>query len=378
MKTVRSLISLLLVLVIAVFLTVPVHADEIQDKISEYTKKISELQGQQDSLSKQINLLNSQISLTSLRIETIKSQINKLSTEITELNDEIDRLEELKTRRLELVLHRIPETYKRSQTPQFGLLFFSKNFSDFVARLQYLRTVESEDTLNYRRLQDTQDQYNERKELREKKREQSEALKKQLEKESAALASQKKSKQVLLDETRSSETVYQRLLAQALAEKQALERALVDAVKVGPINRGDPIALVGNTGYPGCSTGAHLHFEVRKNNAWVDPSGYLSSKTVLDEQTNSNWTVGSGGWDWPLSDPVRLTQRFGQTPWSYRYSYSGGIHTGFDMTSGSNVIRAPQSGTLYSSSQSCGGSSIIKIKYIDHGDGELSFYLHVQ
>ncbi|KKW11155.1 MAG: peptidase M23 [Microgenomates group bacterium GW2011_GWC1_49_7] len=362
------------------FLAVPsdVYADEVQDRINEYTSKIEELQGQENTLANQIKLLDSQISLTTLRINTIRGQIDKLSTEITELNDEIDRLEELKTKRLELVLHRIPETYKRSRAPQFGLLFFSNNFSDFIARLQYLRTVEAEDALNYRKLQDTQDQYNERKTLREKKKEQSEALKKQLEKESAALAQKKREKQVLLEETRNSESVYQRLLAQALAEKQALERALVDAVKVGPINKGDPIALVGNSGYPGCSTGAHLHFEVRKNNAWVDPAGYLSGKTVFDEQTNSNWSVGGGSWDWPLTDPIRLTQRFGHTPWSYRYSYSGGIHTGFDMTSGSSVIRAPQSGTLYSSSQTCGGSSIIKIKYIDHGDGVLSFYLHVQ
>ncbi len=369
---------LLICCLVFLAVTTAAFADEIGDKIQEYTKKIAELQGQEHTLSNQINLLNSQISLATLRINTIRGQIDKLSTEIDELNGEIDRLEELKTKRLELVLHRIPESYKRSRVPQIGLLFFSKNFSDFVARLQYLRTVEEEDALNYRKLQDTQDQYNERKSLREKKKDQSEALKRELEKESVALAQQKKNKQVLLDETRNSETVYQRLLAQALAEKQALERALVDSVKVGPVNKGDPIALVGNSGYPGCSTGAHLHFEVRKNNAWVDPGSYLSGKTVFDEQTSSNMGIGSGSWDWPLSDPIRLTQRFGHTPWSYRYSYSGGIHTGFDMTSGSSVIRAPQSGTLYSSSQACGGSSIIKIKYIDHGDGVLSFYLHVQ
>ncbi len=238
--------------------------------------------------------------------------------------------------------------------------------------------MQAEDAELYQQLQNTQDTYGERKDVREKKKEQQESFKAQLEQQSRELASQKKQKQILLDETRNSETVYQRLLAQALAEKQALDRALVDAVQVGPVNKGDPIALVGNTGYPGCSTGPHLHFEVRKNNAWVDPAGYLSGKMVHDDQSGGNWAVGSGNWDWPLSDPIRMTQRFGQTPWSYRYSYSGGIHTGFDMTSSSTVIRAPSGGTLYSSNQTCGTSSIIKIKYIDHGDGVISFYLHVQ
>lgn len=355
-----------------------VFADEVQDRINEYTQKIAELQGQEKTLANQISLINSQIALTTLRITSLKSAISKLETEIEELNDEIDRLEVLKTKRLELVLHRIPETYKRTSVSQFGIVFFSRNVSDFLSRIKYLSKVQAEDAELYTQLQNTQDTYGERKDVREKKKAQQESFKAQMEQQSRELASQKKQKQILLDETRNSETVYQRLLAQSLAEKQALERALVDAVKVGPVNRGDPIALVGNTGYPGCSTGAHLHFEVRKNNAWVDPGGYLSGKTVYDDQSGGNWTVGSGSWDWPLQDPIRMTQRFGHTPWSYRYSYSGGIHTGFDMTSSSNVIRAPSGGTLYSSSQTCGTSSIIKIKYIDHGDGVISFYLHVQ
>jgi murein DD-endopeptidase MepM/ murein hydrolase activator NlpD len=168
-------------------------------------------------------------------------------------------------------------------------------------------------------------------------------------------------------------------LAQALAERQAIETALVDGLKIGPVKAGDPIALMGNSGYPGCSTGAHLHFEIRKNNSWVDPSIYLSNKTVIDDQNGGTWNVGSGNWSWPLSDTVRITQHFGKTPYSWRYAYSGGIHTGFDMVSDNGVvIRAPKDGTLYSSSESCGSSSTIKIKYIDHGDGLVSFYLHVQ
>jgi len=369
------IISLLFLLVVG-----RVSADEAVDQqIKDLEAKIATSKSEQNTLSKQISLLDSQVKLTELQIGSTEKKIDVLESEIGELAEEISRLEDLKTKRLELVLHRIPQSYKRASSSQFGWLLFSDNFSELLARAKYLVQVQEEDTTLYKQLQLTQMNYNERRDVREAKKIEQETLQRQLEQHTKDLATQKKQKQALLDQTKNSEAVYQRLLAQALAEKQALERALVDSVKVGPVKKGDPIALVGNTGFPGCSTGAHLHFEVRQGSSWVDPSSYLSNKTVKDEQSGGEWTVGGGGWNWPLSDTIRLTQHYGKTPWSWRYGYSGGIHTGFDMISTtSEVIRAPADGDLYSSSQSCGTSSVIKIKYIEHGGGLISFYLHVQ
>lgn len=377
---IKKITVFFVVLYLAVGVVPGVFASSIDSTIEELQKKITELKQQENSLSKQINLINSQITITQLRLTSIKEAIDKLTVEIDTLADEITRLEGLLTRRSELVLARIPESYKRQVTPQFGVVFFSSNVSDFFSRLKYMTRVQEQDAQLLFQLKATQNSFSERKDLRESKKIQQVKLQTEFETENRRLDQQKKEKQALLDQTRNDEVTYQKLLAQALAERQALERALVEGVKVGPIKKGEPLALVGNSGYPGCSTGAHLHFEVRKNNTWVSPEDYLSKREVEDQENGgAKVSMGNGGWDWPLDGDFYITQHFGKTPYSWRYSYSGGIHTGIDMNSRtSKVIRAPADGTLFSSSQNCGSSSIIKIKYIEHGDGIISFYLHVQ
>ncbi len=370
---------MLLVLAFSPLRVLYAQQSDSDKKIQELQAKVNELKGKENSLSREISILDSNITITTLRIGSIKAAVDKLTVEIDELAGEIERLETLLTRRSELVLRRIPEAYKRQQAPQFGIVFLSKSFTDLVSRIKYITAVQEDDAQLLFQLKATQTNFGERKNLREDKKLQQEALKKQLEQQSLELDRQKKTKQTLLTQTQNDEAVYQKLLAQALAEKQALERALVEAVKVGPVKKGDPIALVGNSGYPGCSTGAHLHYEIHRGGSWVNAEEYLAGREVADGQNGGRRTVGSGSWDWPLEGDIVVTQHYGKTPYSWRYSYSGGIHTGVDMVSNtSTVIRSPRDGTLYASSQACGGSSVIKIKYVDHGDGVTSFYLHVQ
>jgi hypothetical protein len=229
--------------------------------------------------------------------------------------------------------------------------------------LQYIQTVQENDQMLALRTQQIKNNFVEQKSIREVKKEELEELENQLKQQKVELDGQKAQKTELLQQTKNDEKKFQQLLSQAMAEFQAVNNAVVSGQKVGDVKKGDPIALTGNTGYPNCSTGKHLHFEVRKDGQWVNPHDY----------------AGEGKpWRMPLNDPINITQEFGHTPYSWRYNYSGGIHTGLDMVSeSSDIIYAPADGTLYSSSQNCSGA-VIKIKYIDHGGGLQSFFLHVQ
>ncbi len=338
---------------------------DVNQRITCYENNLSKLKDSGRTLSSQISQYDSQIKLTTLKIEKTEDQIDLLSGRIDQIVGSVELLSNAFS-------ERAVETYKMTRLDDpITLLVSSDNLSDAYSRLSYLKKIQEGDRNLLERLQKAQSNY-------ESEIVDQEDLQKQLEIQQKQLNTQKNAKKELLDQTKNDEKRYQSLLSQALAEKAAIEKALVSGVKVGPVKAGDPIAMVGNSGYPSCSTGKHLHFEVRKNNTWVDPAPYLQNKTIQDEEKGGTTSVGSGNWQWPLSDPIRMTQHYGHTPWSWRYSYSGGIHTGFDLnSSSSDVIKAPADGNLFKSSEKC-GSSTINIVYIEHADNVISFYLHVQ
>jgi peptidoglycan hydrolase CwlO-like protein len=332
--------------------------EEKQKQIEELEKKVTQLKEQVKTLSGQIIYYDNQIVLNQLKISQTEDLISTISAKISILEDKLQS-------RAKLLQQQIVITYKQGPVDPMRLVLSSQNFSQYLSRFKYTQLVQE---ANRQLLHDTQviqSNYAQQKDLIEQS-------KIKLQSQKKVLDNLKEEKQNLLAQTKNSEAVYQHQLEQARLELAAIEAALATAIKEGPIKAGDPIALVGNTGYPDCSTGKHLHFEVRLNDTWANAETYLKSMT-------DKWglKIGSGGWDWPISGDIQITQRYGKTPYSYRYLYSGGIHTGIDMVSDNDVIRAVADGILYSSVQKC-GSSPLKIKYIDHGNNLKTFYLHVQ
>ena len=352
---------------------------DLQKKISEYQAKLSQLSQQKNTLSSQIQYMDTQIYLTGLQISATEQKIVETEKEISLLGSRIKGLDRSLDYLSKLLIKKIVKGYKKRPFSIFSLILDNKNANDFLNQVKYLKTAQTNNQKLLYTVQETKTNYEEQKKLREEAKIKLDQLEKQMISQKSQLDYLIVQKAIILKDTQNNNVRYKQLLQQALAEYQAVQQAIATGSKIGPVKKGDPIALVGNSGYPNCSTGAHLHFEVRQNNSWVNSENYLSSKNVDDEQSGSSNNIGNGSWDWPLSDPIIVTQRYGVTPWSWRYKYSGGIHTGVDMVSnGSAVIRAPADGILYSSSQGCGGSSNINIKYIDHGNGLISFYLHVQ
>jgi len=233
-------------------------------------------------------------------------------------------------------------------------------------------------------MEETKNVYDKQKGLLGDKKDQIEMLKQQVEQTKANLESyntqldkKKIEKKKLLEETQNNEEKYQELLRQARAELEAIQGIVagINFSNGSKIKKGDVIAYMGNSGAPYCSTGSHLHFEVRKNGAVVNAEKYLKPKSVYTYHYSTGTTkIGSGDWDWPMDSP-QITQRYGKTPWSWRYP--GGSHTGIDMVDDNIKITAPADGVYIRSVQSCYGVGL-NYAAIDHGDGVVSYYLHIR
>ncbi|HBB76158.1 MAG: hypothetical protein A2186_02910 [Candidatus Levybacteria bacterium RIFOXYA1_FULL_41_10] len=349
------------------------RAEELQKEINDLQTKISDLQGQEKTLSSQIAVMDNQIHLTELKIASVEQQITDLALDIDTTTKKIGGLEKSIDSLTEILINRIRATYVVGSSSSFQVLMASSDVSDFVQRANYLRVAQAHDKrLIYDTVQAKND-YSNQKEIFESRRNKVEALKVELETYTAQIEQEKRDKDELLRITQNDEVIYQQKLQSALAEQRAIQGIIAGKgkeISVRDVGEGASIAQIISGASP-CSTGTHLHFEVRSNGSLVDPKGYLGPKGVQGDQLSF-----SGSWPWPINDPVYITQDYGMTAFAQAGAYGGGPHTGIDMYSLSSlVVKAVKQGKLYSGSIGC-GSGVLLYSKVDQGDGAQTYYLH--
>src|SRR3990167_7195392 len=136
-----------------------IPADKVSECIDLLANKVGELGEQKKTLSSQIAQFNNQIKLTQLKISDAQATIDKLEKEIGVLGFRIDYITD-SVERLEVLLkQRIVATYQQSFISNFELLLTSRDFSDLVLRVQYLKQVQENDRRLLANLQETKSNY---------------------------------------------------------------------------------------------------------------------------------------------------------------------------------------------------------------------------
>ena len=352
----------------------------LSDCINLLTSKVSDLSSQKKTLSSQISQFDTQLKITQLKITDSEKTIAQLEKEIGILGfrigyvtDSIDKLEGL-------VKQRIVATYQQSFVSNLELVAASNDFSDLILRLQYIKQVQENDKKILASLQQTKTNYANQKDERETKQAAIEEQKTKLEALKVNLDKQKAEKQAFLEITKNDESRYQKLLAQAQAERAIVFGGGTD-VFMRDVKQGDTIGSIASHGAsPGCSSGAHLHYEVHKNGNLEDPNNYLRSGGFSYSYPNSQYsTYGTinphGDLPWPLNEPITINQGYGSHSFAKSFYYNG-IHAGIDMDSLSSTVKTVKDGKLYGGSYNCSNGKLYYAK-VEHSDGLTTWYLHI-
>lgn len=386
MKIISKFLSFAFILVCVFFFSASlVKADDdqlkqIQDKIQEYEKKISDLQGQKKTLASTIAYLDSKINLTQAQIAKTEKEIKITEEEIAKLSLKIGQLDKSLNEISIIFTNRVGATYKNSQIKPLYLLFSSADFSSFLTKVKYLKVAQAQDRAIMVAMEKQKTDFDNQKNLKEKKQTELETLKKTLEAQKTTLAVNKQDKQVLLETTKNDEKKYAEMLAAARAELEAIQSIIAGRgteSEAGSVSNGTKIATV-IQGVSACSSGTHLHFEVVRSGAHQNPAGYLKNISIIWDNSPDGQFSFSGSWDWPMDEPIRVTQGYGDTYWSRMGWYGGGPHTGIDINSNnSSSVKSVAEGTLYRGSIACGGGTLRYVHVKHKNDGIDTYYLHV-
>lgn len=341
------------------------HADETIDnlntKITEYTQKLAELSKSKDTLANQINIINSQVTLTQLKVSQTENSIKLTETEIIDLSGKINQLDESLNQLSSKYIGQVVENYKLSKKYPPALIILSHSFNEFWQQYKYLTNLQKNSQNSLVSMETVRYNYDTQKHQKEVKQQELESLKKKLAEQKDSLTKQKQSKANLLEITKNNEAKYQQLKKSAEEELNSLLKAKFVGKRV--VKAGEALGMMGNSGY---SFGDHLHFglyNLSESNlsSWsyqndIDPADYIAHH------------------QWPMNDPITLTQGRGNT--KYAYMYSDHFHHGIDMVSPNKTVRAVNDGVAYFYRNP--GSSLGNHVKLFHPDGKMSLYLHLQ
>lgn len=186
----------------------PNKQSECDQLINDLTNKISRAQSSARTLAEQIANFDNQISLSTLKIQQTEQQISSITGKISQLETTLQS-------KVTLLQRQISHTYKQGAGDSLRMLLSSANFTQMLQQFKYSQIIQSDNRRYLHDAQLVQSNFAKQKALVE-------ASKKNLQIQKNNLASARAAKDNLLKQTKNDEANYQKLLSQAIAEREAI------------------------------------------------------------------------------------------------------------------------------------------------------------
>lgn len=370
------------------------QAQQIANEKNNLNTSIDAENFEQMSLSQQIAYLASKVTETELEIAEKEIDIEKknveiriLGNDILDLQNSIDTLTQEINNLEDIMTNRTQASYKMTFISPLEVVLDSRNFETMMRRMKYLMEAKKKDRELLSDMAVSKDQLEEEEEILNEKRAEIQTKRNDIEAQMAELAedrknleSQQAQQQVLLAESQRREQELLALLEKTRETQDALDEAITQKInemwESGELGDGVYIPAgtrIGGMGNTGLSTGPHLHFSIDDGNSSIcygniSPwSGYLTKGPDY-------WAIGTYGWIYyyvraqsihtPLAGTMILTQDHHQGKSIDIVSLDG---------IGASVYSV-LSGTYWHGQDQYGG----KFAFIEHSDGKITCYLHLQ
>ena len=207
--------------------------EQLQEQSRVIDQKIAILEEEIAPLRKKVNELTAQIKEFEARIKTLEKEMEELAKQMEEQENKIKETQELLKKRMRA-------TYMAGETSELEIFLSASDFSDFLARSEFLRQVAKHDTDIMKSLEKQIEELDKMYKSLDEKRSEIDEKKKLVEADRAEVQAEKAVLDVKMDELKSSQAkndanikkqnqiigtfkedsaYYQQLLAQAEKEK---------------------------------------------------------------------------------------------------------------------------------------------------------------
>lgn len=116
-----------------------------QSKLDETNNTIAQLRKKQAELSDEYSSLSSQMQVVDNRIYSLQKQIQEKQQQMNEVQEKIDALDKEIAKQYQAMKLRIQYMYENGNSNFMDVLFHSSNFSDFLAKTEYVIQISTYD-----------------------------------------------------------------------------------------------------------------------------------------------------------------------------------------------------------------------------------------